>query len=190
MTNLALRTGPCRGLVKIAARNGRIRRRGAILSVELVLVLPVLLIMTVAVIQFGLLFANLEQGALSARVGAHAASESSSLAGTMDGDVVPLDVREAVTQQLCSSGIEWCRIRLEHNVDGAPVELVSEQGGGCECGPESKLTDPPHDDESYVRITVCIRLEELAPNSLSYFGFSVTGMDRIVQFNQIRRLEP
>jgi hypothetical protein len=154
------------------------------------MVLPILLIMTVAVVQFGLLFANLEQGALAARVGAHEASESPALAATVDGDEVPQDIRDAVTHQLCSSGIEWCHIRLEHNVGGTAIELDSDRGDGCECGPDDTLDNPPHDDEAYVRITVCIPLTELMPDSLSYFGYSVAGSGKIVEFRQVRRVEP
>lgn len=168
----------------------RVRRRGALLSVELVLVLPILVMMTIAVVQFGLLFANLQQVALAARVGAAAAAESPNLTGTMDGDPVPLDVREAVTQQLSSSGIDWCRIRLEHDVDGPTEVLVSEQNGGCMCGPQMTLPDAPYDDEAYVRLTVCVPLTELTPNALTYFGFSIIGPDKITSFTQVRRVEP
>jgi Flp pilus assembly protein TadG len=179
-----------RTAAKFAASRRRARRRGALLSVELVLVLPILVMMTIAVVQFGLLFANLQQVSLASRVGVGVAAESPNLTGTMDGDPVPLEVREAVSQQLSSSGIDWCRIRLEHNVDGPTEVLVSEQNGGCDCGPQMTLPDAPYDDEQYVRITVCVPLTELTPNALTYFGYSIIGPDKVVGFTQVRRVEP
>ena len=190
MRNFALQSVGRRKPGKIAMVNRRIRRRGALLSVELVLALPILLMMTIAVIQFGLLFANLEQLTLASRVGAHAASESPALASSMDGGPVPPDVLDEVNQQLCSSGIEWCRVRLEHNVGGMPIVLVSDQGPPCECGPVAPLPGPPFDDEAYVRVTVCVPLAELMPNSLTYFGFSIVGFDKVTGVTQVRRVEP
>mgnify|MGYP000873921391 CR=1 FL=1 len=105
-------------------RRPRLRRAGAI-TLELIIMLPVWLIMLGAIVQFGLLIGNRQQVALASRVGAEEASRTN----LPSGGGVPLNVVHVVEQQLQSSGIDQCKITLEHNVvppaPAVPVVLSS-----------------------------------------------------------------
>ena len=62
--------------------------------------MPVFMVFLLAVVQFGILFSNLQALALASRVGAEAASERNLTTG------VPAAVEDAVTKQLSASGID------------------------------------------------------------------------------------
>jgi len=152
---------------------------------ELAIALPILVILVLAVVEFGLYFTRMQQVALASRAGAEAASQATALPST-DGAPVPVDVLSALDQQLQSSGISYCRVRLEHNVGGTQVELISPVTGACECEPKTKLT-PPLPSGEYVRLTVCTELGQLMPNCLACFGFDVS--DRVTGSTTILRYE-
>ena len=104
-------------------------RRGS-LTVEMLLVVVVLAIVTVGIAQFGIFFADAQEVALAARVGAEEASQTAGLP-TVPGPV-PANIVSAIQHQLLSSQIQWSHIRLEHNVTpgDVPVDLNSDSGGG------------------------------------------------------------
>ena len=156
----------------------RARRRGAV-TLELILTLPIWLIMLWASVEFGQILSYPQQVALAARVGAEEASQTPGL------DVapgVPANVLTAVTQQLDSSNISWCKVILEHNLNG-PLQEFSE--GPCDCEPPS--TDLLPTNREYVRVTVCVPLTELACNLLGPFGFDIS--ECIVQHSVTFRSE-
>jgi hypothetical protein len=161
------------------------RRLGGSAAVDLVLSLPILVLFSLAVVQFGIFFINQEQVALAAREGAKEAARTASLS-TTNGDPVPANVVLAVAQQLESSGIVHCRIRLEHNVGGPQVALVSPMMP-CDCEPDENLVSPP--PEEYVRLTVCVELTELMPDLMTYFGFDVAASGKVTSFTTIYRYD-
>ena len=57
----------------------RAKRRSASVLLELIVGLPILVIIVVASVQFGLFFQNMQQVALASRVGAHKAAETAPL---------------------------------------------------------------------------------------------------------------
>jgi hypothetical protein len=136
------------------------------------LALPIFIFVILAIVQFGIFHARMQQVALGCRVGAEEASQTAGLS-TTNGDPVPTAVLDAIDHQLESSGITRCRVRLEHNVGGDQVVLVSPTSGACDCGPDAVLSSPPPGD--YVRLTVCVPLRELMPNSLCMIGYNITG---------------
>ena len=162
------------------------RRRGAVMSVELLLVLPIIVVMTIAAVQFGLLFTNLQQLSLAAREGASTAAELPGLP-MINGAPVPPEVLEAIDDQLYSSGIERCLVRLEHNVGGAAVVLQSPPMADCDCGPDANLPVPPPGE--YVRLTVCTELSEVMPNGLLSFGFDISGAGNTAESTMVLRYE-
>ena len=168
------------------------RRRGS-LTVEMIMVVVVLAIITVAVVQFGVFFANAQEVALAARVGALEASQTVGLS-TMDGDPVPTDVIRAIAHQLDSSCIEWAEIRLEHNVTAmlTPVALESENPNppsGFVCDPKTNLLAPPAVNTRYVRVTVCVPLNEVFPKALSFFGEQLFPPTRTYEHTAVFRYE-
>jgi len=163
-----------------AACSSRMRspRRGSAI-LELVLALPVLLIIVLATVEFSLYFVNAQQLALACRVGALEAAQTPSL-GSLSA--IPSDVITAIEHQLGSSGIDACRVRLEHNVGGT-TELFHPPAAGCDCGPATTLASPPPGE--YVRLTVCAPQSELMPNCLKLFGLDVSDPTRVVERTQV-----
>jgi hypothetical protein len=161
-------------------------RRGAVVF-ELILALPILVLLILAVVQFGVFHARMQQVALACRVGAEEASQTSGLS-TTDGDPVPGNVLTAIDHQLNSSGIDRCRVRLEHNVGGSIVALGSPTTGACDCGPTS-LTAAPFPQAAYVRVTVCVPMGELMPNCLRIVGYNVADPSRVAESTAVFRYE-
>jgi Flp pilus assembly protein TadG len=152
-------------------QRGSRRCRGAI-TLELLIMLPVWLIVMLAIVQFGLLIGNRQQVALASRVGAEEASRTIGLAGTTNGDPVPANVINVVEQQLLSSGINRCKITLEHNLRPAPpAPPTILTSGSCTC---PTVDNPLPPNREYVRVTVYVPATELTPNVLSIFGFDIS----------------
>ena len=162
-------------------RSQRARRRGAV-TLELILTVPIWLILLWAIVEWGQIFSNEQHVALAARVGAEEASQTSGLASAT---AVPANVVAAITQQLDSSNISWCKVILEHNLNGPLEDLEESSGGSCDCDPPS--TDLLPTNREYVRVTVCVPLTELACNLLGVFGFDISGC--IVQHSATFRYE-
>jgi hypothetical protein len=183
-------------------RRARPRRQGVI-TLEFVLVLPILIVLVLAVVQFGVFHARMQQVALACRVGAEEASQTSGLCrvgaeeasqtsglSTTDGDPVPPNVRDAIDHQLRSSGIDRCRIRLEHDVTpgSTVVVLSSPAAGACVCGPNS-LAQAPYPAAPYVRLTVCVPMTELAPNCLRVIGYNIDDPSKVAECTTVFRYE-
>lgn len=172
-------------LRQLSATNRR-HRRGS-LTVEMLLVVVVLAIITVGVVQFGVFFANAQEVSLAARVGAEEASQFDGLpAGP---GPVPTDIIRAIAHQLDSSCIEWAHIRLEHNVTGAVTVLESDSMDGFICNPKTNLDDPPSMGTRYVRLTVCVPLNQVFPKALSFFGEQLFDPTQTYEHTAIFRYE-
>jgi len=152
------------------ARARRARRGSEI--VELVIILPVLILIGLGIVSFGIFYSNRQQVALASRVGAEEASQTAALPASGN---VPQNILDAITDQLESSSIQVYEVRLEHNIGGTPVVLRSPDTGTCPCGPDDTETLDCEILGKYVRVTVCVEMEELMPNLLATFGSSVCG---------------
>lgn len=164
----------------LPAVNDRRPRRG-IIVLELILCLAILLVFALAVVQFGLLLANYEHVEFSSRVGAKVATELSTteLGSSPSADAV----KDAVDRILATRGRSSCQVFVAHN---APCNGLSPQTHvstatcpGCEAQTTPPLPSIADVESGTVRVTVCIRAEELAPDLLSWLGFSING--RIVR---------
>jgi hypothetical protein len=145
-------------------------RRGNV-TLEFIVALPILTIALLAIIEYGLFFANMQQVALACRVGVKAASQTDDL--PLASGTVPAPVLDAIGQQLRSCGISPCAVFLEHDVPGSEQELVATFDSGCAChAPATPLPSPPGGARS-VRVTVCVPMGELAPNCLALFGLDL-----------------
>ena len=158
---------------RIPRRAGRPSRRRATIVLEFIVVLPILLIVLVAIVLFGLFYANMQQVALAARVGAEEASQT---AGLSSATSVPGNVMGAIERQLATSGITYCRVRLEHNV-GTQTVLYSPSPTACVGGPVGTLPAAGPLGE-YVRLTVTVRLTEVMPDTIGCFCFSPAAADK------------
>lgn len=183
--NETMRRTPISGPHRPLGRRTHEPRRAGVITLELLIALPIVLLILFGVIEFGLLFVNLQQVALACRVGAEEASQTTVLP-LSDGDEVPENVVRAIEHQLLSSGIKHCRVRLEHNVGGVPVVLTSPQSP-CDCGPTAVLQSPP--PRNYVRVTVCVELREVMPDCLTIFGFSISDPPKTTGCTTVMRYE-
>jgi hypothetical protein len=173
------------------SKGPRSRRRHGAATLELILVLPVLLLMTIGLIEFGVMFANLQQVALASRVGTERASELATLPAMTAGDPVPLEVIEAIEQQLQSSCIDWCHIRLEHNADDPLTQEVLESSQGADCGCEEFALLPQDEIPTgrYVRLTLTVPLSEVVPSGLTLFGCRLFSAEQAFHSTTIFRYE-
>jgi TadE-like protein len=167
------------------------RRRSGAATLELILVLPVLLLITIGLIEFGVMFANLQQVALASRVGVERASELATLPAMTSGDPVPPEVIEAIEQQLQSSCIEWCHIRLEHTAADPQAQEVLESMQGDPCGCEEFVPLPADEIPTgrYVRLTLTVPLSEVVPSGLTLFGCRLFSAEQAFHSTTIFRYE-
>lgn len=181
---------PCPAAAALRLRPGARLRRGGAVTLELLLVMPVLVMTLLAVVQFGVFFSNMQQLALATRVGAEVASQSVlpnnavyGVAPFTVGDPVPTDIVNAITTQLASSGITPCEILLDHNANTfefppasgifiTPNQRFTTTLSVCHCEPPALASLPTI--RRTVRVTVCVPMTQMMPNCLSAFGFDLS----------------
>jgi hypothetical protein len=155
------------------AHSPQLKHRG-LGAVELLVGLPVLLILLLAIVEFGLVMDKLQQVALASRTGAGMAAQQSSSAFNVAA------IKAEVDRQLLTAGISSgsCEVLLQHNVGTSTPVILPSGSGSCTC---SSPTIPPLPSSAIVpdgcvRVTVCVRLSALAPDLLSSFGLSIQGL--------------
>ncbi len=159
---------------------------------ELILALPPLLIVVMAIIEFGLLFSNEQIVEMASRAGTQSASELTVLPVT---GAVPVEISNAVATEMARIGIARYRIRLEHNVNpaGTPVTLATPVVLQTTFG-TGPLTTPSvpavavTSGEPYVRVTVVVFTTDLTPNLMTNYCFDLTG--RVSAQTKLRRHVP
>lgn len=145
------------------------RKRSAVIMLELILVLPILLFLLSAIVQIGMMLSNLKYVQL-------AAFEGAKLASVMDrdelSDATPA-IKERVDQILQSAGLgESCKIIFRQNVPR--VSPGKQTLGDCDCN-TSDTNRLPREPNGAVRVIVCVRLSQVSPDMLSFWGFSPDG---------------
>lgn len=160
------------------------RRRRGVITLELILTFPILIIVLLAVVEFGLILAASKHVEFASRLGAKLAAESSGtdLETLNTGVISPLRVE--IDQYLNTAGYsDSCTVILEHNVAGTGgMVQVNPNPADCPCGPVGSLPSqfPPLPSPAVttfesVRVTVCLPMEGNIPNCLSTFGFDLDG---------------
>lgn len=178
------RRGPCR----------RSSDRRGVITVELLLTLPILLIFMAGVLEFGLIFAVNQKVAYASRFGAKLASEEART--TLDDLNLSAGgsrLRTAINRYLSTAEVATgaCAVILEHNACLANQTQTDTDGAGCDCGvPATALPagPPPSGNSEYVRVTVCVPLAGNVPDLLSGFGFSIAGFE--IEHSTLFRYEP
>jgi hypothetical protein len=155
------------------------KRLGAVV-LELIVVLPTLFACTLVAAQFG--------ASLSGAVAVHQASvagvQMASVLGRSNQAVLLAGIRSTVNDALVSAGIStdsagpgvWCaanlQIIVQERLSDPPVYAGSSGADGVAFQVVPAAAGIPAD---CVRVTVNVRLNQVAPDLLSSFGFSVTG---------------
>jgi Flp pilus assembly protein TadG len=163
MTSLAIATKPTKS-GRAASASRRRAGRGGVTVLELVVVAPVMVIFLAAVIEFGLILANVKYLPMASRAGAKILAETP--AANLDTLATLSAVANAVDQVLATGQMSSCRVIIEKNVGG----YGSQQTGNCNC------TAPvaPAIPTGGVRVTVCVPVTQLTPDLLGVFGFCIT----------------
>jgi Flp pilus assembly protein TadG len=139
----------------IVTRKHNRRRRGAVLSLELIMVMPVLLMVLLATVEFGILLMSSQGVGAAAAVGSRNAALPSSTRAT---------VVAAVDSALV--GYVWKNTR--------EVEVFVDSGSGFVKDtpmPGTLLANAP--SGSIVSVTVNVEMDNAAPDLLKYFGLSL-----------------
>ncbi|MCO6457526.1 MAG: pilus assembly protein [Pirellulaceae bacterium] len=131
---------------------------------ELILTLPIVLIALLAVVEFGLIQANLKQVALASREGARLAAETFPL-----NPATTSVIRGEVDRRLESAGFGPAATL------GITIQETAFGGGPYTDGTCSVPVAPPM-PLGAVRVTVCVPLDLLTPNLLQAFGYDITGL--------------
>lgn len=153
------------------------RRRGVV-TLELIVVTPIIAIMLSAVIEFGIMLASIEQITASVRAGGKIASELSNADIGSAATAVNVDlVQAAVDNVLGSAGMTSCMVILEHNPDCNGLVAATKTAGACAgcAAPVTALPTTAVIPSGTVRVTVCVEATQLAPNLLLTFGYDLTG---------------
>ena len=64
--------------------------------------------------------------------------------------------------------------------------LTSTVGGNTRCRHRTSLQEP---SRPYVRVVVCVRLDDVAPDVMRVLGFSIAGAENVVRQETIMRYE-
>lgn len=145
-----------------------------IVALELVVVLPVLVAFVLAVVEFGVILAQVKHVAFASREGARLAARQQP--GDLPTAVSAINLR--VNEVLQAGGISdgSCKVILEHNVTSISTgqsQNIQPTTNPCpNCMVSTNVPGLPTDG---VRVTVCVQMENLGPNLLSSFGFTLVG---------------
>jgi Flp pilus assembly protein TadG len=145
---------------------------------EFIIWTPIFVILLLAIIEFALILTNLQQVKAASQAGAKIAAELSNadLASANPADNID-KVDDAVTIVLGSAGMMQCEVILEYNPTCGGITPDTKTAGACAgctapATPLPSLADIPG---GTVRVTVCVDVEQLTPDLLTTFGFSIAG---------------
>ncbi|MBA2117894.1 TadE/TadG family type IV pilus assembly protein [Bremerella alba] len=155
------------------------KRRAASL-LEIIIGLPIVLVLLLAVVQFGLLQSNQQTLKMASRAGAMVAAEL-----VIDGtENNPHEaIVDAIDEVLRHGGIlafdesieTVGRVQLNYSVydPSTMTVLKSELFFTERCDPPATIYPNYH----YVQVTICIPTTRLAPNAMACFGVDYSGRD-------------
>jgi Flp pilus assembly protein TadG len=186
-----------RSLIRKSVRNQN--RRPGIVTLELILWLPIMIILLLAVIEFAIIMQVNKQVAYASRFGAKLASEitraqaTTPNLGNFNLTATANNLKTQVDIFLANAGLTAsCQVLLEHTACVPTTSQTDPVGTPCPCGASpttlaANETVSPFDDEAYVKVTVCVPLLNNVPNVLSTFGFDVTG--KTLEHSTVFRIE-
>jgi len=171
------------------SRRNRDRRHGATL-LEVILVLPIVLIAILAIVEFGLLFANLQQLEMATRAGALESVETS----LPPSGSVPAEVLDVINNSLRTSKIlgptetieEVGGVWIQHSYNANPDSNSASSYTLTAGTPDGSVTTTDA-DRPYVHITVSLPTTRLAPNVLRQLGIDL--QDRVSSQSMLLRHE-
>ncbi len=149
-------------------------KRGVV-ALELILVFPILMILLLAVVEFGLILAASNHVEAASRLGAKLAAEAANLDQFNDPNTLE-NLKLRVDEYLNTAGYtDSCQVILENTVPGttAPTQENPTMASNCPCTPVIGATGTL--PVRAVRVTVCLNMTGNVPNCLATFGFDISG---------------
>jgi hypothetical protein len=150
------------------------QRKGAILSLELVIALPVLLTVIFAAVEFTFLLLGSQAITAAANLGAREAALPNATAGDVNVSVLTA----LNTWRWAQPNILQVLIFVDTDGDG-DLELVSDSFA-AEQDPANQLGAAPTGSD--VQVTVKLPSNQAAPDLLSLIGFSLNGQELTASF--------
>lgn len=163
-----------------------------VVTLELLLVLPVVILFLLAVIQFALIYEVDKRVGYASRFGAKVASETTrdQAAAVNLGNLATIgELRRQVDVFLATAGLGGaCGVILEHNAC-LPGTVQTDIDAGCVCpAPADPLPGGEPNGPAYVRVTVCLPLDDNLCDLLpSFGGFSLA--DKTLRHSTTFRIE-
>ncbi|MBD3672513.1 MAG: pilus assembly protein [Planctomycetaceae bacterium] len=145
-----------------------------VVTLEVILTFPIIFILFLSVIEFGMLYTLSQQVAFASRYGAKIASEEV-VAGipSLNTSGGGSRLRLAIDQHLSEAGVsESCSVTLQHNVGGLAETQIDSPATPADCECVAHVDYYPF-GQPYVRVTVCVDVSENIPDLLGSFGFSI-----------------
>jgi hypothetical protein len=178
-------------------RGGAVRRSGVI-TLELLVSLPLLVILLLALIEFAIIYQVNMEVAEAARFGAKLASEITRLQaaatnlGNYNQAATVSDLKERIDQYLANNGLTAsCEVILQHGACVPNQTQLQPTSIPPDCLCTTPATPFPNSEppagECYARVTVALRLDGNVPNLLSTFGLDLG--DMTVQQSTVFRIE-
>ena len=147
----------------LARRRNSRRRQGAVLAIELVVALPILLVILLAFVEFGILLTASQGISAAAQLGAREAV----LPGATSASV-------NATIQSALAGYIW------RNTPAPNKEVVIFVNGLKDNGVNNRLANAVSGD--VVTVTLTVKMQIVAPNLLQFVGVSIQGKDLTTTF--------
>jgi hypothetical protein len=162
------------------------KARGGAVILEVILALPILAIVLMAVVEFGILLSNLQYLEFASRTGAQVAAELNQSDFYDSGSPwFPPQVLAAVNSQLAQTSIggsplSAARVYLEHTIPQTGpgvvgVVRVCDGTSPSPCTGADVVDAPVSAAYRYVRVTVFVDADDATPNLLASFGFDLAG---------------
>jgi len=150
--------------------NQKQKQRRGVVTLELILIMPIMIIFVVAAVEFGVLLAQIKQVEFASREGARLAAQQTPT--DLSSAIGPVSNR--VERVLQTGDIpEYCKVILQHNV--ATASSPTQSTGSCNCPTPTSPPLPAGTNLAAVRVTVCVGMDKLAPDLLSSLGLSLNG---------------
>jgi hypothetical protein len=183
----------------IRKSNRKLNRRPGLVTLELILWLPIMVIVLMAIIEFSIIMQVNKQVAYASRFGARLASEISRAQAVSPNlsnfnlTATANNLKAQIDTYLDNAGLTAsCQVLLEHTACVPTPAQTDPVGTPCPCGASATTlaaneTVAPFDNEAYVKVTVCVPLLNNVPNVLRTFGFDITG--KTLEHSTVFRIE-
>jgi hypothetical protein len=155
-------------------RNSQPGSHRGVITLEFLILLPILVILLLAVVEFGLIMAAAKHVEFASRLGAKLAAEALDLS-LVNAPSTSDNLKDRVDQYLNTAGYtDSCQVILEHAVPLVPnTTQPNPLVANCPCNPViGPIGSLP---VGSVRVTVCLEMTGNIPNCLESFGYDITG---------------